>query len=106
MKKIIKIVLICFALLTLPTFAGNFEDGMKLYASKDYTGAAELFKKSAKQGIVEAQYNLAIIYASGKGVTQDYQQAATWYHKAAEQGHAQAQYNLGLLYTPVDKELL
>ena len=55
-------------------------------------------KNSATQGSVEAQYNLALIYNNGLGVTKDKERAHIWFRRAAEQGHAQAQYNLGLLY--------
>ena len=52
----------------------------------------------AQQGHAEAQYNLGLMYASGKGVTQDSKQAVKWYRKAAEQGYASAQFNLGNMY--------
>ena len=52
----------------------------------------------AEQGIADAQYNLALMYDSGRGVPQDDEQAVMWYRKAAEQGHANAQFNLGAMY--------
>ena len=54
--------------------------------------------KKAKQGDAEAQNQLGLMYAKGKGVTQNYQQAFKWYQKAAEQGHAQAQFLLSISY--------
>lgn len=54
--------------------------------------------EAAKQGDVNAQFDLGWKYSHGEGVTKDYQQAANWYRKAAEQGLAEAQFNLGLLY--------
>jgi TPR repeat protein len=53
---------------------------------------AEL-RRLAEQGDVLAQYNLGIVYDTGKGVPQDYTEAVRWYRLAAEQGHASAQYN-------------
>ena len=40
----------------------------------------------AQQGNDIAQYNLALMYNDGRGVTQDYKQAVKLYRKAAEQG--------------------
>ena len=51
-----------------------------------------------KQGMVEAQYNLALLYHHGRGVTQNDDLAEKWYLQAAEQGHVCAQNNLGGLY--------
>ncbi len=61
------------------------------------TSAGNLIE-AAKQGDVNAQFDLGWKYSHGEGVTKDYQQAASWYRKAAEQGLAEAQFNLGLLY--------
>jgi uncharacterized protein len=52
----------------------------------------------AEQGDAEAQNNLGMMYANGKGVVQDDKQAAFWFRKAAEQGEAMAQFNLGRMY--------
>src|SRR6478752_1940110 len=52
----------------------------------------------ANQGIQEAQFNLAILYESGRGVKQDYAKASQLYTLAADQGHKNAQLNLGLCY--------
>ncbi|MGP9492362.1 tetratricopeptide repeat protein [Psychrobacter sp. AOP7-B1-24] len=46
----------------------------------------------------DAQYNLGVMYDTGKGVHQNYAKAAEWYRKAADQGYAKAQFNLGLAY--------
>ncbi|MBR1774373.1 MAG: sel1 repeat family protein, partial [Bacteroidales bacterium] len=72
--------------------------GVESYIEQDYIRAAYYFTKSAKQGLVDAQYMLGVCYAEGDGVVQDYKQAVYWYTKAAEQGLAEAQYNLALKY--------
>ncbi len=59
--------------------------------------AAKWFRKAAEQGIILAQYNLALIYDKGEGMT-NYVEAAKWFRKAAEQGDAEAQADLGLYY--------
>ena len=56
------------------------------------------YRKAAEQGLANAQYNLGIMYANGRGVAKDECTAVKWYRKAAEQGDADAQYNLGVTY--------
>ena len=58
---------------------------------------AEL-QQRAEAGNVEAQYNLAVRYSSGRGVPQNDAEALTWFRKSAESGHAPAQVTLGLIY--------
>ena len=57
-----------------------------------------MYRKTAEQGVAEAQYRLGICYGNGEDVPQNYAQAAAWYRKAAEQGHADAQYILAICY--------
>ena len=58
----------------------------------------EAIKLEAEQGFMGAQFNLGIMYASGRGVPKDYVKAVEWYKKAAEQGLVNAQFNLGASY--------
>lgn len=88
-----------FVLLATPILADDFEDGLRFSINGDYNSAAASFRKAEKRGEVEAQFNLALMYEEGRGVTQDYKQAAMWYQNAAEQDHAGAQIKLGeMLY--------
>jgi TPR repeat protein len=76
-----------------------YRDGEGGGVPQDYSQAAVWWRKSAEQGVAEAQYELGGLYFDGQGVPQDYSQAAVWYRKAAEQNDAMmAQYKLGLLY--------
>ena len=54
--------------------------------------------KKADAGDAEAQNELAVILAHGKGGAKDVAKAVEWWQKAATQGSADAQYNLGLTY--------
>ena len=54
--------------------------------------------RAAKQGDAQAQYNLGLMYADGRGVRRDDAEAVKWYRQAAAQGNAEAQYNLGFMY--------
>ena len=53
---------------------------------------------AAEQGHAGAQYNLGLMYGTGRGVPQDDAEAVRWYRLAAEQGNATAQLNLGVMY--------
>ncbi|MBM5570152.1 MULTISPECIES: lytic transglycosylase domain-containing protein [Deefgea] len=53
--------------------------------------AAVLYCQAARQGVTEAQYRLAMLYAFGLGVPEDRVAAATLFSVAAEQGHYEAQ---------------
>jgi TPR repeat protein len=48
-------------------------------AAPDYAGIVA----SAEQGDATAQYNLAVMYDTGRGVLQDYVMAHKWYNLAA-----------------------
>lgn len=65
---------------------------------KDPAEARTWFERAAAQGLADAQFNLALIYANGDGVPADPRQAAHWCRLAAEQGFAAAQDRLGVMY--------
>ncbi len=77
---------------------GDYEDGVTAALSGDYDTAFREFSIAAENGLDLAQYNLGILYFTGRGVEQDYAQAFRWTEAAALQGHAAAQLNLGSLY--------
>ena len=52
----------------------------------------------ANKGDACAQYNLGLMYATGRGVERSDEKAREWFLKAAEQGYARAQCLLGLMY--------
>lgn len=68
---------------------------MRTGAFKD---AAALLETRAKTGDREAQYQLASLYRSGRGVDQNDALAFKWMKSAAGQGHTKAQYSLGSMY--------
>jgi hypothetical protein len=65
---------------------------------EDDAAAADWMKRAALKRFPEAQNNLAMFYAHGKGVPQDDAQAAYWCKRAAWRGLAAAQNNLGGMY--------
>ncbi len=58
----------------------------------------EEYTLKAKQGDVDAQYNLGIMYYHGEGIEKNLEEALFWFLKAAEQDDPDAQYNLGFMY--------
>lgn len=54
--------------------------------------------KSARFGLIEAQYEVGLMYANGVGVRPNIEQALEWIRRAAERGFAPAQYLLGTRY--------
>ncbi len=58
---------------------------------------AQIIEK-AEQGDIYVQYDLALMYADGKGVPQNNDQAAAWLLEAANRGHLQSQQYLASLY--------
>ena len=63
-------------------------------SAQDY----EATRHAAEQGDADAQFNLGVAYATGRGVPQDDAETVRWYRLAAEQGNASAQANLGFMY--------
>jgi TPR repeat protein len=64
----------------------------------NYSLAAKWFNEAAHGGIVNAQYNLAVLYHQGLGVPKDVVKAIELYRVAASNSHPEAQYNLAIAY--------
>lgn len=71
-----------------------FSNGKENIQSK-----AGIHNTSIQQGNAKEQYELAVLYENGIGVTKDIDQALFLYDKAAEQGHVTAQNHLGVVYS-------
>lgn len=56
------------------------------------------FRRAAEAGLPEAEFNVAAMLDSGRGVAADVRQAAIWYARAAARGNHRAAYDLGQLY--------
>lgn len=77
----------------------DFDQAVRAYERGDYPTALRLLRPLAKEGNADAQNNLGLMYATGRGVQQDYTEAAKWYRMAAKKGVASAQNNLAIMYT-------
>ena len=71
-----------------------FFGGVPASAQPDY----ETTRSAAEQGDANAQFNLGLMYGTGRGVRQDEAEAVRWFRLAAEQGNASAQVSLGFMY--------
>ncbi len=60
--------------------------------------ALEQIEAEARQGDVNAQYQLGVRYGHGEGVDHNSDEAKKWVRLAAEKGHPQAQFMLGQAY--------
>lgn len=72
---------------------------------KNYQDIIEL----AKQGDIESQYEMGLMYELGLGVDKDLEQAFAWYEKSANQEHAKSQYNLAIFFAlgkGVEKDII
>jgi len=64
---------------------------------REYSSAVDLLQPLLKQNVAAAQFRMAELYRSGKGVKKDMLRAQMEYEKAAKNGHAKAQYSLASL---------
>jgi uncharacterized protein len=98
MLKAAAAALIIAAGLARTATAGPLEDGLVAAEHGDYAAAVRLWRPLAEQGNPDAQYNLAVAYQYGHGVTRDHAAAVSWFQKAANQRLPGAQLSLGVLY--------
>src|SRR5947199_3433454 len=96
-----KPVLYMLLILAAPLWA-DFKSGLAAYDRGDFRAAMQEWLPVAQRGDANAQFNIGLLFASGKGVKKDLRQAADWYRKAAEQGVGAAEYNLGVMFANGD----
>ncbi len=90
------------------TSESTLEVGISAVDKKDYAKALAVFLRLAETGNADAQYDLAMLYRTGKGVEKNLGKSFKWFQKAAEQGLPDAQYYLAYMYDngeAVDKDL-
>jgi ankyrin repeat protein len=69
---------------------------------RQYSQAVQILQPLLKQKLPEAQYRMAGLYRSGKGVKSDLDKATELYHKAAINGLSKAQYTLASILEKQD----
>ena len=90
-----KQVLIVSAIITgffmlSPVSANDYQMAVSATSSGNYDQALALWKKLAQQGNPVAQYNLAVFYKEGYGVSSDSSESRRWYKAAGQQRLIQA----------------
>ncbi|PKB17668.1 tetratricopeptide repeat protein [Flavobacterium sp. 5] len=85
----------------------NFTAGVAALDANNMPLAYKKFLAAAKEGHLDSQFNVALMYEKGMGVGKNEKEALIWYNKASEQGNVNAQFNLGVFYengkgTPID----
>ncbi len=64
----------------------------------DHAAGVRLLAAAATDD-AQAEFDLGVLYARGRGVAKDYAEARKWFQKAADHGEAAAQFNLGVMYS-------
>ena len=59
-------------------------------------------KSRAEQGYANAQYELGLMFVTGRGASKNDAEAIKWFQKAAGQGFVDAQFSLGVMYANGD----
>jgi len=54
--------------------------------------------RAAKAGNPKAQFDLAVMYATGRGVRKNEREAFHWFHKSARAGNIEAKYYMGISF--------
>ena len=75
-----------------------FVKGELAYKTKDYSKAAEYYKKAAELGHAQSMCYLAYSYRFGEGVEENADTALYWYQKAYQNGKPNAAGNIGNMY--------
>lgn len=108
-------LLIAWVLAPYPVSATTPADWFNEAVRVDLSGAApqkafELYRRAAEAQLPAAEFDVAVMLDSGRGVVANPTEAALWYARAATHGSSRAAYNLGLLYSngegvPVNTDL-
>jgi TPR repeat protein len=75
-----------------------------IFVNRDFTAAAENYRKAAGLGHVLGQYRLGLMYAEGRGVTKDMTESRAWLNDAAASGSVEAMDALAKLKGPPTSE--
>ena len=97
-KSALGLLTVLYCLLTIQiVMATSLTEAKLALRQRNYIQAAELLSQLAHTGDAEAQYQLASLYRSGRGVKHSDQQCFYWLQVAANQEHAKAQYSLAMM---------
>lgn len=92
-----RIILIISMLTVTHVMANSFNDNRLTVQQHDYLKYKYALRASAR-GNVNAQFDLGIMYATGRGVLRNEQLAFKYFHKAARKNHIKAKFFMGLSF--------
>jgi len=78
--------------------ADALSEGLGAYEKGNYMASSLFFEEACDNNVMEACYNLALMYDEGVGVYKDDQKAMMLLTKACEGGFVDGCYNLGIMY--------
>lgn len=92
------LTVLCIAAAAPFSAHADLQKGVSAYRAADYETAFAEFRKLAEAGDPHGQFNLAVMYLTGRGIEADIAKSVEWHRKAADQGLAAAQHGLGVLH--------
>jgi TIR domain-containing protein/Sel1 repeat-containing protein len=75
-----------------------FDQGLSLYKGKQFSQAAELYRKACDGGERKGCHDLGLMYYKGEGVAKDLNRAADLFRRACDAGGTGGCLDLGLMY--------
>ena len=83
----------------------NLDDADNFFENKEYSKSFEVYEKFALEGNAYAQFQTALSYSEGYGVTANQEKAFEWLIKSANQDFTSAQNVMGYLYSEGSEEM-
>ena len=89
----VSLILTLFLFSATSAWSADWNKGWDAYEKGDYATALREWEPLAEQGDADAQFNLGVMYANGRGVIQDNIYAHMWWNIAASSGDKDASKN-------------
>ena len=83
----------------------EFNNAIKHVEKKRYFEAFQIFSNLSKDGVPEAQYNLALLYSNGLGAPKNYKLSLYWSWQAHLNGHETAIDRITSTYDLINEDL-
>ena len=88
----------CLTAMSLPAYAGPYEDGVAADSDRNYAASFPAFQKAVEQGHVKAHLKLGNHYQYGKGVSKSANKAIELYKIAGDLGEPTGYAEIGYIY--------
>lgn len=98
MKIHMKFLTLLFSfVITFSVSANELEDAKAAAQKGDFVTAKSIYEKLSAENNAKAQYNLAVMHASGDGVPSNWNEAFKYYKLSADNGYVEAQFKMALM---------